>query len=132
MAVAAVSLFSGCIIVPVPGGGHTGEFKAIDEETVKFIQIGTTMRDDILLRLGAPDHASETTFTYGTMRRSGGWLWLLFIPIPGPGSAGLLGGSGAVESKIYRPLIIEFDENSIVTAWRFGEGVTHLHGSSSR
>jgi hypothetical protein len=126
IAMAALSLFSGCIIIPVPGGGHTGEFKAIDEATVKFIQIGTTTREDILLRLGAPDEASETTLTYGTMRRSGGTIWFFFIPIPSPGPAASLSGGGAVESKIYKPLIIEFDENSTVTAWRLGEGVTHV------
>lgn len=121
IAIIGGGLFWGCVIIPVPLAGHTGRYKGIDEETVKFIQIGSTTREDVLLRLGAPDQASEEGFEYGTEKFSWGLLWIVFIPNPA-GAPGTPGG-GFLWGKV-RPLIIEFDENSIVKAVRFGEGYT--------
>src|SRR5262245_22347682 len=108
----AMTFTAGCIMVPVPVGGHTGAYKAIDDETLKPIEVGRTTRADVVLQLGAPTRVENGAFVYGTEKRD--WLIIVTALLPT-----LPTQSSTINT--YRPLIVEFDERAVVKAVRWGE-----------
>lgn len=110
--VLVVGLLSGCIIVPIPRAGHTGEFKTIDEGTAQFIQTGVTTREEVLLRLGAPSTSEEEDTLLRYEVEEYGWAFLILayqsVPL-------------WVSGTRVRFLILEFNEQGVVKAWRFDE-----------
>ncbi len=76
---------------------------------VEFIQVGSTSREDVLLRLGIPDSSGSSWLTYLIEEYSWGYF----------GAVGYYVGIGDTEiSKKTRAVVIEFDPESIVTACR--------------
>ena len=104
-------LLSGCIILPIPMGGNTGAQKGIDEGTVSFIRLGSTNREDVVLRLGSPDDTiGGSTFIYRIEKYGWGNFGIILLPTEAMGYG---------VRKLQTALVIEFDENSVVTAYRF-------------
>jgi outer membrane protein assembly factor BamE (lipoprotein component of BamABCDE complex) len=72
----------------------------IDDETLSFIQVGKTTKEDVLLKLGNPSTCSEDekSFKYCWVIVHGIWF--------------LLGGGGIIGKTHW--LSVQFDENGIV------------------
>lgn len=57
-ALALLGLLTGCLIIPV-NYHATGSRRNVGEETVATLQSDVTTREDVFLRLGEPDFASD-------------------------------------------------------------------------
>ncbi len=90
-----VFLLTGCVVIPLP---YERPFK---EETVQFIEVGSTTREEVILTLGQPDVVArnETLFVYAAESATG------FVAI-------YSGGGGVGRGYWY--LVIEFDQDSTV------------------
>lgn len=105
----AVVFFAGCAVIP------TGEFrqsesrKKIEKEELTFIQVDSTQKQEILLKLGEPNMTwgEERQFMYWMGTHQGIW----FACGGGYGGAGCVGGP--VVNYLYL-LLIEFDEHNVV------------------
>jgi hypothetical protein len=80
--VAGFGLCAGCLLVPLPDRGVSS--RVVDGSAVQFIRRGETTREEVLLRLGAPDAMldGEDVFIYQSEYRTG-W-YLLMLPICAP------------------------------------------------
>jgi len=104
------SLCVGCVIIPTeehtPKDFNTrGE---IDAKAFEFMRVGSTSKEEVLLKLGEPDAVweDERNFLY---------LWVTIrgyfaFAIPAPGGPG---GGGPIGVKWYE-LLIEFDEQGVI------------------
>jgi len=106
----------GCVVIPVPTKEHTptgfntrGE---IDAAAVAFIQVGSTSKEEVLLKLGEPDGVwkDERYFLYRWTSVRGGYLiWIAADP-----NAGNSGIGGATLERERYDLLIEFDNRGVV------------------
>jgi outer membrane protein assembly factor BamE (lipoprotein component of BamABCDE complex) len=133
----ATSLLFGCVL-PMPTTLRSiqdREFnRAIDEQSMSPMKVGSTTRKDVLLMLGRPDvyWDNEQVFSYIADATKGGrdWHWLFILPnyygIPGAhfstgGNAWDLGPISHAQTKYgerYR-LTIWFDDKGIVKDYKF-------------
>ncbi len=101
-----------CVPLPmyVPTASHGFTAKRIDKEALEFIQIGTTTREEVLLRLGAPDYfddADELLFVYRTEFIRGYFSVLFLTPFG-------VGGGHKIPHRGEALVSISFDENGRV------------------
>ncbi len=108
------SLCVGCYIVPIPTGKHTPkEFNTrgeIDAKALEFMRVGSTSKEEVLLKLGEPDAAwkDERYFLYRWVTVSGYLLWG-FVGASSSGNE----GKEPLGKKRY-DLLIEFDDHGVV------------------
>ena len=108
MFVILLLLYSGCM--PVPLTGHTRYHKNVSEDEVKFIEIGRTTREDVVLHLGAPSWSDKDTFKYFSEKYGGAVAF--FVPYI---------ATGTFVRKLVRVFLIEFDPDSTVKKYYFTE-----------
>ncbi len=102
---------TGCVI---PTNYYTSDSrKNVTETTAELIVTGKTTKEDVLLSLGEPDEVShdENTFTYS-------WTKVKAIWAVG-GTHG--GAAGGTIGRHYN-LVIDFDNNGVVSACEFLKG----------
>lgn len=109
------SLCVGCLIIPIPTAKHTpkgfntrGE---IDAKALEFMRVGSTSREEVLLKLGEPDavRKDERYYLYRWVTVHGYLIWATYG-----------GGDGAehIGKKRY-DLLMEFDDQGIIK--RYGD-----------
>lgn len=104
---------TGCVI---PTNYYTSDSrKNVTETMAELIVPGKTTKEDVFLSLGEPDWVSldETSFTYR-------WTKVRAILIV-PGSPYAGGGTGGTFDRDYG-LVIDFDNNGVVSAYEFWKG----------
>jgi hypothetical protein len=108
-------LCAGCIIIPIPEHAAYVYRAPIGEESLGFLEVGSTTIEEVLLNLGEPDHTrdNERDFIYQWSKESG----LVFLDFA-PGVA-----SGAHKYTYYKTyqLLIEFDDIGIVKGFETKE-----------
>ena len=80
----------------------------IEAEHLAFLEVGSTTKEEVALKLGEPDHVFKEgrEFVYRWESIAGGWVWGVY---PGVGDHGDL---GEMESSVR----IEFDEKGVLSA----------------
>ena len=112
----AYASLAGCIIVPYPADISKG--RAVDVDPKTAFQTGTTTREEVLARLGKPDHdtiGGGHVFVYSWWHASWGLARV----------GGLGSGHGAAASYHINYLIIKFDESDRVVGAEQGETPDH-------
>ena len=114
---------AGCMIIPIPTQEHNycydlwadncESFRTrgeITKENVEFIRVGSTAKEEVLLKLGAPNvvKGNETIFEYHWLMVSGYTQWAVGL---WPG----LGAAGGIARFSRHVLTVEFDENNVVS-----------------
>ena len=128
----------GCVIIPVPTAEHNycdrsvadncDSFKTraeITDPMLEFMRVGTTTREETLLRLGGPDSVwkNESIFAYQWLM-VGGYAFLFY----GAASPGAMGGSGASAAWFKKyVLLLDFDAANVVQRC----AVKHVGGQSA-
>ena len=80
--VCGILLCTGCLVVPVPGLGSGGsKGRVVNADAVKFIEPGRTTREDVLLKPGSPESATQAEFVYDSYEFVGFRMFL--IPLCG-------------------------------------------------
>ncbi len=106
-------LMHGCLILPVPTPEHglsSGRGEIAEADTA-FLVVGTTTREDVMLRFGEPSASlnSQQTFVYHWQTARGYIFAGLIVPIMPGGAA----DAGAI-TKDYL-FLLEFDEQNRLT-----------------
>ncbi len=80
----------------------------IEAEYLAFLEVGSTTKEEVALKLGEPDHVFKEgrEFQYRWESIAGRWAWAV---TPGSGDDGDL---GEMESSVR----IEFDEKGVLSA----------------
>lgn len=117
-AVLCCIVLTGCLIIPVDY--HvTGSRHNITSESTNALCIGTTTREDVLLRLGEPDFVSEDGRRFGYLWTKVKAIWAV-ASYGGPGAAGEITHSYLIETS--------FDQSNHVSEVRllkkWGDSVT--------
>jgi outer membrane protein assembly factor BamE (lipoprotein component of BamABCDE complex) len=113
---------AGCIIIPVPIPEQTSDASRapIGEESLGFLEVGSTKREEVLLTLGLPDstqdHERVIIYEWNTKSEV---VWLI---------ATYGGGTGTIKDTTYTTyqLLIEFDDIGIVKRLKRNEEETDL------
>lgn len=106
------AICSGCVyVVPVPP--HTEMGKPIDEQTIAFIQSGTTTKADVVWELGAPDFSDRDRIRYICQHYSGVMVGAAFPPLP---------VNVPHFCRLRQVLTIWFDDTSTVTRYELAPG----------
>jgi outer membrane protein assembly factor BamE (lipoprotein component of BamABCDE complex) len=115
----------GCVIMPIPTQEHNfchtawadncDQFKTraeITKETLQFMRAGSTSKEEVLLKLGAPDSIgqNEAVFEYEWLMVNGYTQWAIGF-WPGVGAA------GGLARFSHHVLSVEFDERNVVTRY---------------
>lgn len=95
-------ILSGCIVFPTKGG----EDEPFTEETLSFIEVGKSTKEDIL---AAMPHLYPTRFLGGE------WWLYMETRFEGEWFVGIGNDGKGFSSYDYRYLLISFDENGVVT-----------------
>jgi len=113
LAVIVIFLILGCIPIPTPEhyAYELPRRQNVDEEILMSIEINTTTKEDILLKIGEPDYADKerNIFLY---------RWEMIVGY-------LVDGCSGTSSPIYERnlLLIQFDENELVQRYTKKEAV---------
>jgi len=100
---------AGCIIIPIPIPEHTADYSRapIGEESLGFLKVGSTKKEEVVLNLGPPNYTrdNERNFIYRWNTKSE-IVWV----------GGMIGGGGTRTVTTYYTyqLLIEFDDIGIV------------------
>ena len=70
---------AGCIVLPFPVPEHAADYSdraPIGEESLGFLEVGSTKREEVLLTLGIPEYTydHERAFVYQWDTASGVWV----------------------------------------------------------
>jgi hypothetical protein len=84
-------LIAGCMVIPTPEHGLLAGRGEIKETDLEFLQIGTTTREDVLLRFGEPDWVSSDQCVLAFHWRVSKGVWLVIAAGP-YGAGGVAGG----------------------------------------
>jgi len=107
-----------CGVLPIPTAKHTpmkyGTRGEIERKTLRFVEVGSTTREDVLLNLGEPDLAwgDGTYFAYR-------WITVNGYVVAWAGDAHTVDGESFPIGKARHDLVIEFDEDGRVA--RYGD-----------
>ena len=104
-------LCAGCVVSIPEHVVSTMSREPIEKESLEFLEIGSTKREDVLLNLGDPDygHGNERIFVYQWITKSGTEIkW------------GGYQETRYVTRKKYQ-LIIGFDQNGVVSSYEIKE-----------
>ncbi len=108
---------AGCIIIPIPIPEHAADYSdraPIGEESLGFLEVGSTKREEVLLTLGLPEYTQdhERAFVYKWDTASG---WVV--------AGAHIGGAGASKYSSYKTyqLLIEFDDIGILKGFEIKE-----------
>ena len=112
---------AGCIIIPIPIPEHAADYSdraPIGEESLGFLEVGSTKREEVLLALGIPEWTPEFegAFHYRWKTKYGTVVFIL-----------LLGSGGDRKYTSYKgyQLVIEFDDTGIVKRFEIKEDAWH-------
>jgi len=115
--VCGILLCTGCLVVPFPdlvSGASKG--RVVKSGAVKFIEPGRTTREDVLLRLGSPESATQGEFVYDSLDFVG--FRIFVIPLCAPDT----GGEYTIYARRQRIRVeILFDADSRVRSVRVRE-----------
>ncbi len=108
---------AGCIALPVPE--HAADYSdraPIGEESLEFLEVGSTKREEVVLNLGRPNYTrdNERAFVYEWDTESA-WLVTVFVPY-----CTTCGPKKIISYKTYE-LLIEFDDIGIVKGFEIKE-----------
>ncbi len=111
-------LCAGCIglIIPIPEQASEFSNRApIRKESLGFLEVGSTKREEVLLTLGPPDctQENERVFDYQWETESE-WIYV--------GGLGYTGGGGRLHFSLTYQLLIEFDDTGIVKRFEIKRG----------
>ncbi len=111
-------LCAGCIIIPIPIPEHSPDaaYRApIKKESLEFIEVGSTKREEVLLTLGPPDctQENERVFDYQWETESE-WIYVV--------GAGYQAAGGTFHFSLTYQLLIEFDDTGIVKRFEIKRG----------
>jgi outer membrane protein assembly factor BamE (lipoprotein component of BamABCDE complex) len=105
-------LFAGCIYIPEHAREHS-QREPIEEESLQFMKVGSTTREEVLLNLGDPElFSGDSEFKYRWETESA------FMGVD------IAGGSGRYDFYYFYELVIEFDDNGLVKSFEIKEEKT--------
>ncbi len=110
-------LCAGCIVlpIPIPTAERPSYREPIKKESLEFIEVGSTKREEVLLTLGPPDctQENERVFDYQWETESE-WIYVAGL--------GYTGGGGRLHFSLTYQLLIEFDDTGIVKRFEIKRG----------
>lgn len=104
-------LSTGCVVFVPEHVANTMSREPVERESLEFLEVGSTKREDVLLHLGDPDygHGNERIFVYQWTTKSGTEIkW------------GGYQETRYVTRKKYQ-LIIAFDQSGVVSSYEIKE-----------
>ena len=102
-----VWLLGGCIAIPHGQMRAPASRDPIDADMVSFVRPGSTTREELLLRLGAPRYRWKGDRVFGYAWTSSGMTMVIVAASAG---GGVGGGAGAFEVYTNYFLLVDFDE----------------------
>jgi hypothetical protein len=108
LALLSMALYGGCMVIPTPEHGLTAGHGEITEADTGCLEVGKTMREEILLRFGEPSCSLQngSIFVYDWSVVKAYW----FVAI-GNGYQGYI--DGGLIDKEYQ-VVLEFDEQGLL------------------
>jgi outer membrane protein assembly factor BamE (lipoprotein component of BamABCDE complex) len=109
-------LFAGCLLIPIPEHAREhSQREPIEEDSLQFMKVGSTTREEVLLNLGDPDLFSrDSEFKYRWETESA------FMGVD------IAGGSGRYDFYHVYELVVEFDDNGLVKGFEIKEEKTAI------
>ncbi|MGO9136265.1 MAG: hypothetical protein ACLP9S_08380 [Syntrophales bacterium] len=104
--------YSCCCLLPAPPSINVKSRGPIDDETLSFIQVGMTTKEDVLLKLGNPTFCSKNddSLEYCWPRFYGGLMYSIHFPYGGH-SGNVSGVTGMGKTHC---ISVEFDDHCIL------------------